>query len=103
MRNVAYRHFINDWNAVRVSFELERDLVLRFLVQLECRFDHEWFAVVRYDTVHGFAHRDLILPSGQTEKTEMSAQDYNQALTLAIRDINQNWASYRQRYMEWLS
>lgn len=102
MRTVAYRRLIDDRNAVRISFELERDRVLRFVVQLECRFNSDWLAVVRYDTAHGFAHRDLLHPSGKAEKKELSAQDYNQALTFAIRDIDLNWENYRQRFKQWL-
>lgn len=90
-------------NAVRVRFELERNRVLRFVVQLECCFDGEWYPVVRYDTAHGFAHRDVLYPSGKVEKTELMVQDYNDALTFALRDLSQKWEEYRARYEQWIS
>lgn len=33
---------------------------------------------------------------------EMSTRDYNEALTFALRDLADNWGSYRRRYEEWL-
>jgi hypothetical protein len=102
MRTVGFRRLLDDKNVVRVSFVTERNRVLRFVVQLECRFNGEWEPVVRYDTAHGFAHRDVLHPSGKTDKTETAVRDYNEALTFAIHDLTGNWAKYRRRYEEWL-
>lgn len=102
MRTVEFRRLFDDKNAARVRFELERGRVLRFVVQLECRFNGGWSPVVRYDTAHGFAHRDLLYPSGTAEKTELAARDYNEALTFAIQDLVENWKEYRRRYERWL-
>jgi hypothetical protein len=44
-------------------------------------------ALVRYDTAHGYAHRDIIHPTKKEEKTEMSVQNYNEALTIAMDDV----------------
>lgn len=102
LRTVEFRQRFDEQNAARVRFELERDEVVRFTVQLECRFDDQWHPIVRYDTAHQFAHRDLIRPWGEVEKTEMSTQDYNEALTFAIQDLKAHWQEYRQRYEQWL-
>lgn len=102
MRTVEFRRLLDDGNAIRVRFELERGQVLRFVVQLECRLEGEWYPVLRYDTAHGFAHCDLLHPSGKTEKIEMATRDYNEALTFAIEDLAENWEKYRRRYEQWL-
>ena len=102
MRTVEFRYLLDDLNALRVQFDLERDQVLRFVVQLACRFNGEWHPVVRYDTAHDFAHRDLLHPSGPTQKTELDIQNYNEALTFAQRDLTENWKTYRRRYEQWL-
>jgi hypothetical protein len=103
MRTVEFRRLLDDENALRVRFELERERVHQFVVQLECRFDTEWHPVVRYDTAHHFAHKDVLHPSGETEKLELAGQDYNEALTFAIQDLSNNWQAYRQRYERWLT
>jgi hypothetical protein len=62
MRFVEFHRYLNDDNALRVEFELEHGQVLKFVVQLECRFgaSGELTPVVRYDTAHGFAHCDRL-------------------------------------------
>jgi len=102
VRIVEFRRLLDDRNAIRVRFEIDRRRVMRFVVQLECCFRDEWHPVVRYDTAHGFAHRDTLHPSGQIEKTEMPVRDYNDALTSAIKDLTENWEEYRKRYERWL-
>jgi hypothetical protein len=87
---------------MRVWFELERGQVVKFMVQLESLFDEKWVPVVRYDTAHNFAHRDLLHPYHETIKTRMETENYNQALTIAIEDIEKHWPIYRRRYETWL-
>lgn len=103
MREVKYLRFLDGENLLRVRFELERGEVIAFSVQLESDFEgHGWFPVVRYDTAHGFAHRDKMHPSRETEKTEIPTRSFKQGLTFAIGDLENNWREYRRRYEEWL-
>lgn len=101
MRTVEFRRLFDDKNAARVSFELDRDQVVGFVVQLECRFNGDWVPVVRYDTHHGFAHRDVLHPFREPTKTEMPVRDFNEGLTFAIHDLTANWETYRRRYEQW--
>jgi hypothetical protein len=103
MRSVEFRHLLNAANALRVQFELEQGNVIKFVVQLECLFDQRWTAVVRYDTVHEFAHCDRLHPYEPTQKTRMATQEYNESLTFAIQDLTKNWNNYRWRYETWLT
>ena len=105
MRTVEFRRLLDYNNALRVMFESERGQILRFVVQLESQFveDGKWTPVVRYDTAHGYAHRDIIHPTEKEEKTEMSVQDYNDALTIAMDDGVEKRYDYRRRYEEWLT
>jgi hypothetical protein len=103
MRFVEFHRFLNDNNALRVRFEVESGQVLKFVVQLECRFDDKtWVPVIRYDTAHGFAHCDKLHPYEAATKTKMTTKDYNEALNVAMDDLVGNWNKYRRRYEEWL-
>jgi hypothetical protein len=102
MRTVEFRRLLDEDNALRVRFELESGDVMMFLVQLECKFEDKWLPVVRYDTAHGFAHRDRIHPHQEAEKTEMRVRDFNEGLTVAMFDLVNNWTEHRRRYEEWL-
>jgi hypothetical protein len=52
--------------------------------------------VVRYDTEHGYAHRDVMDEKGSKRKTPMFTKDYNEALTFAEYDIKSNWRIYKE-------
>jgi len=72
--------------------------VVEFAIQYEIRWGEEWVPVARYDTAHGFAHRDLFTEKGEVVKTPLGMKDLNMALTFAESDLKSNWRLYRQRY-----
>ena len=78
---------------------LKRD-ILGFVVQYETKLEGKWLPVVRYDTQHGFAHRDLLDRKGKKQKTPVFAKDYGEALTFAEYDIRSNWKIYKQYFLE---
>lgn len=73
--------------------------VLSFVVQYETKLEGKWYPVVRYDTEHGFAHRDLVDRNGNKQKTPMFTENYNEALTFAEYDIKSNWKIYKQTFL----
>jgi hypothetical protein len=77
----------------------ERGRITFFRLQYETRVDERWYPVVRYDTAHGFAHRDLISLDGTVVKTPLFNQNFNDALTFAESDLKTNWAHYRNRFL----
>ena len=46
--------------------------------QNETKIDDKWYPAVRYDTNHGFAHRDLMSLEGSFEKTPLFNQNNNE-------------------------
>ena len=74
--------------------------IVHFMVQYETRWQGKWLPVVRYDTAHGFAHRDLYDRQGGTVKTPLFILNYNQALTFAESDLKANWQIYRERFLK---
>mgnify|MGYP001566321746 FL=1 len=64
--------------------------VISFIVQYETRLEGKWLPVVRFDTEHGFAHRDILDREGYKQKTPRFTKDYNEALTFAEYDIKSN-------------
>jgi len=74
--------------------------VTEFVIQYEVRQGEEWMPVVRYDTAHGFAHRDLFSLTKDVVKTPLGMKDLNMALTFAESDLKTNWIWYRRRFGE---
>jgi hypothetical protein len=70
-----------------------------FTVQLEVFIGGKWQPIVRYDSTHGFAHRDRYFLDGRSIKTELH-MDFKDALTFADEDIRDNWRLYRERFLQ---
>jgi len=85
-----YRHY----------HSIEKGKIVFFRVQYETKINNKWYPVVRYDTAHGFAHRDMLDIRGKVEKTPLFNQDYNDALTFAENDLKTNWLIYKRRFLE---
>lgn len=77
----------------------ERGRILQFVVQYETKIGDKWHPVVRYDTAHGFFHRDLMRGGRRSEKTIIHATDFNVALTIAEKDLRENWQKYKELFL----
>ena len=58
----------------------------------------EWYPVVRYDTAHGFAHRDILRPNDSTLKQPLFFDSYNLTFTFATIDLKANWQQYKNNF-----
>ena len=70
-----------------------------FVVQDETILEGKWLPGVRYDTEHGYAHRDFFDKKGHKQKTPLFTRDYNEALTFAEGDIKSNWRIYKKSFL----
>lgn len=77
----------------------EKGKILEFMVQLEVKVQDKWKEVVRYDCAHGYAHRDSYNLNGKSKKEEMRLS-FNDALTSADDDIDDNWEVYKDRFLK---
>ncbi len=89
---------LSDVDRKRHEHISEKGKVTGFAVQYEIFHEDKWVPIVRYDTAHGFAHKDLINPDGTKEKILIGVVNLNEVLTLADRDINENWKRYKDRF-----
>jgi hypothetical protein len=76
-----------------------RGKMVKFMVQLEVKYEGEWREVVRYDCAHGYAHRDSYDLRGKHMKEELHLS-FEDGLTLADDDIDDNWETYKHRFLE---
>jgi len=77
--------------------------IIHFSVQLEIFHKDNWYPVVRYDTAHGFAHKDIIHQDGTIDKIPVFCLDYTDALTFAEADLIANWRLYKNMFIEEVS
>ncbi|HZX14144.1 MAG TPA: hypothetical protein VFF49_07070 [Thermodesulfobacteriota bacterium] len=102
---MGLKDYITDYtrdDRKRFYVETKKGKIIRFAIQYETLVSSkEWRPVVRYDTVHGFAHKDILDWRGKViEKVKMSDMDYKKALETANLDIDSNWKTYKQRFLK---
>ena len=90
----------SDSDRCRMDCVTERGKVGIFRVQYEALIQEKWLPIVRYDTSHGYPHRDLLHPDRPEEKTPYLKRSNAEVLTLGQEDIRRNWQAYRARYEE---
>ena len=73
--------------------------IVKFVVQLEVKVGGAWKEVVRYDCAHHYTHVDCYNIKGDSRKINLYL-DYEDALTLADDDINENWEIYREKFLK---
>ena len=69
---------------LRVSALKRKGVIIKFVVQYEAYIENNWRHIIRYDTSHGFAHKDVIHYNGEQEKQPLYFPDFNTAFTYAI-------------------
>lgn len=72
--------------------------VIKFVVQLEVNYKGSWKEVVRYDCAHGYSHRNHYSLHGKIKKEELNLR-FEDALTLADDDIDENWEIYKRKFI----
>ena len=86
---------------LRVRIRVEQDAVVRFAVQYEAQIGGDWHPVVRYDSGHGYGHRDRLDRHGRNiEKLYLGLSvHFAEIVTSGIDDIKTNWQSYREAFL----
>jgi hypothetical protein len=72
--------------------------VVKFVVQLEVKSEGTWKPVLRYDCSHDYAHKDSYSIKGRSRKMNLF-MGYEDALSFADDDIDDNWQIYRERFL----
>jgi hypothetical protein len=79
----------------------EKGKVVRFRVILLAELEGQIHCVTRYDTAHGFPHRDILAIGGRQIGKEITREgDLNLAFAAACRDIESNHERYLRTYKE---
>lgn len=85
---------------LRIYAQKEKGTILEFVVQYEAKITEEWRPIVRYDTAHGFAHKDIMKSNGEIVKQPLFFETFNLAFTYATIDLKANWKRYREYFKE---
>ncbi len=100
MQEIEYLIYLTaeSTDRLRVYAQKEKGEILEFVVQYEAMISGEWQPIVRYDTAHGFAHKDIMRPKREAIKQPLFFETYNLAFTFATLDLKANWMQYRDNF-----
>ena len=98
MHEIEYLFYLvsEETDRLRVIARKDKGEILEFVAQYETLILGEWRPVVRYDTAHGFAHRDVIRANGEVVKQPLFFESFNLALTFSTLDLKMNWRQYKE-------
>lgn len=70
MHEIEYLFYLTaeSTDRLRVYAQKEKGIILEFVVQYEAVISEQWQVIVRYDTAHGFSHKDIMKSDGETIK-----------------------------------
>jgi len=88
---------------IRVRLQIKKGKIEKLVIQYESFITNEWRAIVRYDTAHGFFHRDVLYPNGEQVKQSINIENLNNAVLYAEQDLKDRWEFYKNRYIKKLS
>ena len=78
----------------------ENGEVLSFAIVLLAQHKGHWIDVSRYDTAHGYPHRDVLgLKEGLRGKLRMVTLNRKQCFRYAIRDLTENAENYLEDFL----
>lgn len=73
--------------------------IVGFVSQLEHYFKGGWRPVVRYDTAHGFVHKDVYSIAGKQKRKEtLAIKNLKEGLLFADRDLRNNYEEYIEKF-----
>ncbi len=100
MQEIEYLIYLTaeSTDRLRVSAQKMKRIILEFAVQHEALMSDQWQPIVRYDTAHGFAHKDIMKANGKTIKQPLFFETYNLAFTYTTIDLKLNWKKYREDF-----
>lgn len=100
MKEIKFLFALSDdfEDRIRVTALKKKDKIQKFVVQYEALIHEEWRAIVRFDTSHGFAHKDILHYDGTVDKQPLYFHNFNMGFTFAIQDLKTSWRWYKIGY-----
>jgi len=91
---------LSEEDRLEITIEKERGTVKGFAINYVATISGKDHSVVRYDTRHGFPHKDVVGRDGRVEhKERLLDLDRHALVDAAIDDLKANWQSYRRRFV----
>ena len=95
-----YFYYLDGRTRLVIYFKTESGVVERFVVKLEYEDDGVWRELLRYDSFHGFVHKDVLSKSGEKKRViRYLYLEPGTGLIAAIADCVENYSFYVERWL----
>ena len=85
---------------LRIQRRTESGEIASFAVVLFADIQDEWVNISRYDTAHGYPHRDVLgKREGLRGKLRMTKLNKKEVFRYAIRDLTENAENYLEDFL----
>lgn len=100
MGEKSFKTIITADDETCIEITTDRGRVVRFVVQYEARIDGKWYNIVRYDSAHGYAHRDTLDERGNNYRKDELGLTFDQAPQFAQAEIAEHWQRFRREFIQ---
>ena len=98
MPQKQYNIFLENNIRILVYFETDKGKIIKFVVKLEIYKNNDWFEIERYDTHHGYVHKDVLNKMKEKIKVIIfELLDNKIGLNIALKDFKENYNLYLWR------
>lgn len=98
----SYTIPLSDEDRLYCRFQQRRGRLINFVIQYHSKTPKCWRTVIRYDTKHSFAHRDIYAYSkkGKIRREVLGkGRDYKKIATEAQKYIKEYYRSIKENFM----
>ena len=99
MGEKSYVVELSETDRLRFHISMDHNVINSVVIQYETEINGRYCPIVRYDTAHGFFHRDIMAPDGgDIAKDFVAFFATKEAIDFAYKDLRYNWRQYREAF-----
>ncbi len=89
---------LSETDGIYTKLVIDHGMVIDFVVAQISEFGEQKFQVVRYDTAHGYAHKDCLYLSGMVKEL-LPDRPFDDLYGMCIKEIKSEWRNYQSQYL----
>src|SRR3989344_2161445 len=100
MRETEYTKLLSEQDKLRVYFQKERGVIIKFILNYSSKVERRWKTILRIDTCHGYPHkhtyharkREIVVVLGEQS-------DKNAIFTQAQKEVTRHFQDIKENYL----
>jgi hypothetical protein len=89
---------LSETDNIYIRIVTDHGMITDFVIAQVSEFGEEKCQVVRYDTAHGYAHKDCLYLSEKVKEL-LPDRPFDELFEMCVREVKSEWKNYRSQYM----